>query len=523
MTHGPISIDYAVIAFYGLGLLLLAVAATRRGGGAREYFLASRAASWPTVGLSLLASNISSTTMVGLAGAAYLSGISVYNYEWMAGVVLVMFVALMLPTLLASGVYTMPELLERRYDRTTRLYFAGLTLFLNLAVDAAGTLYAGAFLFKLLYPGVELWIIVAVLALAAGLYTAAGGMRAVLYTEVMQALILLGGSAVIAVAAFGRAGGWGAIVAAVPADKLSLIRPLDDPTLPWLGLLTGVPILGFYFWCTNQFMVQRVLAARSLDHGRWGCLFAGLLKLPVLWLMVLPGTAALLFAPDLGEADLVYPTLLFDLIPNGFMGIVIAGFLAAAMSSLAATFNAAATIVTMDFVRPAFPDIGDRALTRCGRIATVAFMIAAAAWAPQVLRFPSLWQYLQAVLAYAVPPAVVLFLAGLLWRRASSSGAHAAILVGILAGAALFLLGPVSGRFEIHFLYAAPIILLASGAAMMLGSLLRPARESSPLLWTRAHWRSESAALASVPWWQNYRYQGLGLMLLTAAVVFAFR
>lgn len=521
--HEPIFIDYAVIAFYAIGLLLLAIGATRQSAGANEYFLASRAASWPTVGLSLLASNISSTTLVGLAGAAYLSGISVYNYEWMAGVVLVIFVVIMLPSLLASGVYTMPELLERRYDRPTRLYFAALTLFLNFAVDAAGTLYAGAFLFKLLYPDAALWVIVAGLALAAGLYTAAGGMRAVLYTEVMQALILLGGSAVIAVAAFNHAGGWGAITAAVPAEKLSLIRPLDDPVLPWLGLLTGVPILGFYFWCTNQFMVQRVLAARNLDHGRWGCLFAGLLKLPVLYLMVLPGTAALLIAPDLDQADMVYPTLMFELIPTGFLGIVIAGFLAAAMSSLAATFNAAATIVTIDFVRPAFPSISDRALTRCGRIATIAFMIAAAAWAPQVLQFPSLWQYLQAVLAYAVPPVVVLFLAGLLWRRASSTGAHAAILLGIATGAALFLLGPVLGRIDLHFLYAAPIILVASLLAMVLGSLVRPATGSSPLLWTRGVWQAESVALADKPWWQNYRLQGAALLGLTAAVVFVFR
>ncbi|MCZ4340798.1 sodium/solute symporter [Sphingomonadaceae bacterium G21617-S1] len=523
MMRGPASIDYAVIALYALGLVVLAVAATRKGGGAQEYFLASRGASWPTVGLSLLASNISSTTMVGLAGAAYLSGISVFNYEWMAAVVLVIFVTLMLPALLASGVYTMPELLERRYDRPTRLYFAMLTLFLNLVVDAAGTLYAGGFLFHLLYPDVPLSMIIALLALTAGLYTAAGGMRAVLYTEVMQALILLGGSAVIAVAAFDHAGGWSAVVAAVPPDKLSLIRPLDDPTLPWLGLVIGVPILGFYFWCTNQFMVQRVLAARSVDHGRWGCLFAGLLKLPILWLMVLPGTAALLIAPDLSRADMVYPTLLFSLIPNGFLGIVIAGFLAAAMSSLAATFNAAATIVTIDFVRPAFPRASGRALTRCGQIATLGFMIAAAAWAPQVVRFPSLWQYLQSVLAYAVPPVVVLFLAGLLWRRASSSGAHAAILAGVATGGALFLLGPVSGRIDLHFLYAAPIILTASTIGMIIASLIRPARQLSPLLWTRAHWHAESAALACVPWWQNYRIHGAALLMLTAALVFAFR
>jgi len=521
--HMPGLVDYAVIAFYGAGLLLIAIASARRGSGAREYFLASRTAGWPTVGLSLLASNISSTTLVGLAGAAYLSGISVYNYEWMAAVVLVAFVVFMLPTLLASGVYTMPEFLERRYDRATRLWFAALTLFLTLAVDAAGTLYAGGFLFRMAYPEVPFWVVVTTIAVVAGLYTAAGGMRAVLHTEVMQALILIGGSAVIAVAAFDKAGGWHSVITTVPPDRLSLIRPLDDPVLPWLGLLTGVPILGFYFWCTNQFMVQRVLSARNLDHGRWGCLFAGLLKLPVLYLMVLPGIAALLISPGLERADMVYPTLLFDLLPIGLMGVVIAGFLAAAMSSLAASFNAAATIVSIDFIKTARPSISDRALTRCGRAATILFMFTAAAWAPQVMNFPSLWQYLQSILAYAVPPVVVLFLAGLLWRRASSLGAHLAIAVGMATGALLFLLGPVTHRIALHFLYVAPLILAASSLAMLVGSLVRPATDDSPALWTTKNWKAESRALATVVWWRNYRVQSVALLALTAAVVFAFR
>lgn len=521
--HMPGFVDYAVIALYAVGLLLITIASARHDSGAREYFLASRAASWPTVGLSLLASNISSTTLVGLAGAAYLSGISVYNYEWMAAAVLVAFVVFMLPALLASGVYTMPEFLERRYDRATRLWFAGLTLFLTMAVDAAGTLYAGGFLFRLIYPDAPLWLIVAGIAIVAGLYTAAGGMRAVLHTEVMQALILLGGSAVIAVAALDKAGGWQAILGAVPAAKLSLIRPLDDPVLPWLGLLTGVPILGVYFWCTNQFMVQRVLSARSLDHGRWGCLFAGLLKLPVLYLMVLPGIAALVFSPGLKRADLVYPTLLFDLLPTGLMGVVIAGFLAAAMSSLAASFNAAATIVSIDFVRTARPAISDRSLARCGRAATILFMIAAALWAPQVVRFASLWHYLQSVLAYAVPPVVALFAAGLFWRRASRLGAHLAIVAGMGTGALLFLLGPIAGRISLHFLYAAPMILGVSAIAMIAGSLLRPSADAGPALWTRGSWKAESEALAGVPWWRNYRVQGAALLACTAAIVFAFR
>ncbi len=517
--------DIGVIGAYALAVIALAWSASRRRRGANEYFLASRGSNWAVVGLSLLASNISSTTLVGLAGAAYLTGISVFDYEWMAGVVLVGFIIVMLPAILRSGVYTVPEFLERRYGRAIRLYFAALTLFLNIVVDAAGTLYAGAYLVHLLYPGVPSWLFTVALTLAAGAYAATGGMRAVMRTEVLQALVLLAGSTVIAGVAIDHAGGWTHVMRAVPPAHLSLIRPADDPGLPWPGLLLGVPILGFYFWCTNQFMVQRVLSARSLDHGRWGCLFAGLLKLPVLYLMVLPGTAALLLYPDIAKSDLVYPTLVFDLLPGGLLGLVLAGFLAAAMSSLAAAFNSAATLFTMDFVRVWKPDMGDRALARIGGLATLSFMALAAAWAPQIAHFPSLWQYLQSILAYAVPPVVTIMLGGLLWRRANAAGAGAAIIAGLIGGMALFVAGPLGGAIDLHFLYVAPLLLLLSLAALVVGSLARPdsTADIGELLWTRATWTAETRALAGRRWWMNYRVQSAALLGATAVLVVVFR
>jgi SSS family solute:Na+ symporter len=524
-VNRPGSVDFAVIGLYALAVALLAWRASRRIRSPGEYFLASRGSNWAIVGLSMLASNISSVTLVGLAGSAYLTGISVFDYEWWAAVVLVGFTLFMLPAILTSGVYTVPEFLERRYSRGLRSWFALMTLFLNLAVDAAGTLYAGGALFQSLYPGLPLWTISFGLTIVAGAYAVAGGMRAVLHTEVLQAVVLLIGSALIATTAITGVGGWDALMHGVPASHLSLIRPLDDPTLPWLGMLTGVPILGFYFWCTNQLVVQRVLSARSIEHGRWGCLFAGLLKLPVLYLMVLPGTAALILYPGIRSSELVYPTLLFGLLPHGVLGIVLAGFLAAAMSSLAATFNAAATLFTMDFVHPRLPRLGPAALTRIGRIATLAFMAIAASWAPQIARFPSLWQYLQSVLAFAVPPIVAIVLAGLFWRRASATGAKAAAIVGLAGGAALFAAGPLTGAIDLHFLYVAPILLLLSGGTIVAVSLAHPASGSAhlPLMWTRATWQADSLALAARPWWQNYRLQGLGLLAITAAIVFSFR
>lgn len=522
---GPL--DLAVIALYALGIVVLGLVVSRRRASADDYFLASRSSTWPMIGLALLASNISSTTLIGLAGAAYGTGISVYDYEWMATVVLAFFCVFFLPFLLRSQVYTLPEYLERRYDRRARVYFSALTLFLNIVVDTAGTLYGGAIMLKLILPQWPLWEIVAVLALSAGVYTVAGGLRAVLWTETVQAVILLGASMFIAFFAFDKAGGWDAVLRAVDPAKLSLIRPPGDPGVPWPGLVLGVPLLGFYFWCTNQFMVQRVLSAKDERHGRWGALFAGLLKLPVLYVMVLPGTAAILLYPHLDRPDLVYPTLIFDLLPTGLVGVVVAGFFAAIMSSIASTFNSAATLVTMDFIRPRLPQAGGAALVRAGRIATIAFMVLAVAWAPQIERFASLWQYLQAVLAYAVPPVCALFLVGLFWRRANAAGAFAAILVGLAGGAALFWANVLSPQpLGLHFLLVAPILFALSASVLVAVSLSTAAPASAQvdtMLWTRAFYREETRALAGEPWWRNYRVQSVALLALTAAIVWTFR
>ncbi|MCE3002007.1 MAG: sodium:solute symporter [Xanthomonadaceae bacterium] len=519
-------LDLAVVAAYLVGVVALGLWAARRAQGAEGFFLASRASRWPTIGFALLASNISSTTLVGLAGAAYAMGISVYNYEWMATVVLAFFCVFFLPFLLRSGVYTLPEFLERRYSRGARVYFSGLTLFLNVFVDTAGTLYGGALMFKLVMPEVPLWQIVAALAASAGLYTVVGGLRAVMITEVVQAVLLLGASVLVAWLAFDAAGGWSQVMANVGPAKLSLIRPADDPGVPWTGLVLGVPLLGFYFWCTNQFMVQRVLSARDENHGRWGSLFAGLLKLPVLFLMVLPGTCAILLYPELSDPDLVYPTLLFDLLPAGLLGLALAGFLAAIMSSIASTFNSAATLVTMDFVRPAAPRLDDRALVATGRVATVGFMLVAVAWAPQIERFDSLRQYLQAVLAYAVPPVVALFVVGLFWTRANARGALATIIVGLVGGAALFHANVLAAQpLGLHFLLVAPLLFAACVFVLVLVSAFSAPDpgDRSALQWTPASFNAETRALAGQPWWSNYRVQAVALLAATAVLVWWFR
>jgi len=519
--HG---IDYGLIGAYLVAVLALGFWIGRRHRNASDYFLAGRSMTWVFVGVSLFASNISSTTLVGLAGDAYATGIAVFNYEWMATVVLVFFAVFLLPFLLRSGVYTMPEFLGLRFGAGVRRYFSLLTLFLNIVVDTAGSLYAGGIILRLVFPGIELgWIVVA-LAIFAGVYTMAGGLAAVIYTDFIQTVLLVIGAVVISWIAFAKVGGWEGMTAGLDPARLSLVRPAGDEAMPWPGLLLGVPLLGFYFWCANQFMAQRALSAKSLGHGRGGLLLAGALKLPVLFVMVLPGTMAIHLYPELPNADLVYPTLMFDLLPTGLLGLCLAGFVAALMSQIDSTLNSASTLVTMDFVRPARPDFDERQLMWAGRVTTLVFMLLAAAWAPQIERFESLFRYLQQVLAYTIPPVVVLFMATIFSARSNRTGAWACLIAGTLAGAGLFLVNGVWGWTEIHFLYVAPIGCAVSLVALVLGNLLHagPVEETLPLRWTPAFFREESERLKGVPWWRNYRVWSVVLVAVTAVLVGVF-
>jgi SSS family solute:Na+ symporter len=516
-------LDWLVVAAYTAGLILLGLLMSRRRVGPVDYFLASRATHWPVIGLALLASNMSSTALVGLAGGAYALGISVYDYEWSAVLVLAFFCIFLLPSIIRSQTYTMPEFLERRYDRRVRLHFAVLTLFLNIFVDSAGVLYSGSLVCQLLFPGWPLWLIVALLAGTAGLYTTLGGLRAVIYTEAVQAIVLMAGALMISIGAFSRAGGWHAVMSSVPPAAVSLIRPVGDAGVPWPGLLLGIPLLGFYYWCTNQSIVQRMLSAKDLDQARWGALFAGLLKLPVLFVIVLPGTCALLLFPKLPRPDLVYPNLIMHLLPTGLVGLVVAGFVAATMVSIASMLNSASTLITMDVIRQFRPGFSDTQVVRVGRVSTAALLVVAVVWAPQLQFFPSLWQYLQAVLAYAVPPVVALFLVGMFWRRANADAAAATMVLGSLGGFALFVINVVFRWTHIHFLYAAPI-LTAFDVAILVGfSLRHPAAARGSDEWTIGLAQRDRAPGKRVPVWQDYRYQAAALVALTAAVVIAFR
>ncbi|KAK3880210.1 hypothetical protein Pcinc_015279 [Petrolisthes cinctipes] len=492
-----------------------------------DYFLAGRASSWPLVGLSIYASNISSTTLVGLAGSAYKHGLAVYNYEWMATLILVVMAFVMLPGLIRSQVFTLPELLQLMYCPAARYYFSAINIVINIVMQTAGSLYAGALLLQVLLPNWALWHIMLALGSLAAFYTVLGGLTAVMVTDAVQAVLLLVGSIIMTVAAVMKAGGWNAVVAAQPQGHFSIIRPLEDSSVPWLGL-PGVFLLGFYFYATNQFMAQRMLSVRSVEHGQWAAMLTGLLKLSGLFVMVLPGLAARVLYPDLTHADLVYPTLLFDLLPTGLRGLVLSGFLAALMSMLDSTMNGVATLFTMDFIRPAFPNITQGKLLLVGQVTTVVVVVVAVAWAPQIQHFPSLFKYMQQILAYSVSPVLALYIVGFFWQGGTPTAAMVTIAIGTIAGLAFFLAIEVFQVLNFHFLYVPSILLVLSIMILVIGSLLDPRHkkvdhlQKRPALWSLKEFREETKALKKKPLWQNYRLQSVVVLILTFAILIAF-
>ena len=599
------SIDIGIMILYGVLIIAYGLYHAKRK-NSEEYFLAGRDMTWPIVGISLFAANISSSTLVGLAGDAFKTNTHVYNYEWFAAIILVFFAIFFLPFYLRSRVYTMPEFLERRYDSRSRYYFSFITVIGNVLIDTAASLYVGNIVLKLMFPGMESWIIIVILAVAAAAYTIPGGLNSVIQTEVVQALLLIFGSMLLTYFAFEQVGGWSGLISGLneraaagqltaetasggtrtfqnAGEILSLVRPADDKFMPWTGLLLGVPILGFYFWANNQFMVQRVLGAKSLNHGRWGALFAGLLKIPVLFIMVFPGTVAILLYSDLDLTfmnyalpgggicenlsdcpNATYPLLLFNLLPTGILGLVLAGLLAAMMSSVSATFNSASTLVTMDFVQKYRPNMTSEQLVRTGQITTLVLVVLASAWAPMIERFDSLWEYLQKVLSYIAPPVAATFLVGLFWKRANGNGSIAGLLAGFFVAVIMVIATVIGVRAasagieasswvtylnSIHFLHFTFFLFVVCTIINVLVSSLTPAQElifqrrasiddaeanpaihpgdmisdkRSNYIWRKELFTEETKELEDLPWYKNYRILAIFLLIITAIVVGKF-
>ena len=451
-----------------------------------DYFLANRNLGWFVIGASILASNVGSEHIVGLAGTAASSGVVMGHYELHSWIVLTLG-WVFVPFYMRSMVYTMPEFLERRFNAKARWLLSIIQLLSYVIAKAAVTIYAGALVFNTLL-GVDFWTGAIILVIVTGVYTVFGGLHAVMYTEAIQAIVLLLGSAVLMFIGMGKVGGWDNLVHSLPKEKLNMFPPLSDPQFPWAGILFASPIVGLWYWCTDQHIVQRCLAAKNETQARRGTIFAAYLKLMPFFIFMIPGLIAFSLHQqgklNMTETDTAFPTLVKEIMPTGLRGLLAGGLLAALMSSLASVYNACSTLFTMDIYKKMKPEAGNKELVRVGRMATGAVVILGMIWIPLMQNISkNLYGYLQSVQSYLAPPIAAAFLLGVFSKRINAKGAYAAMVTGFIIGILKLVLelnqkhlsGMLLDFATWNFLYFCIFLFILSITVMIVVSFATPA------------------------------------------------
>lgn len=430
------TLDWIVIGLYFLIIAGVAVWVMTRGqSNTEDYFLAGRNIGWFIVGASIFASNIGSEHIVGLAGAGAGGKIPMLIYELHAWLVITLG-WVFLPFYLRSGVFTMPEFLERRFNASTRWFLSVFSLIAYVLTKVSVTVYAGGIVIASIL-NIDFWTGALATVVLTGIYTVVGGMRAVVYTEALQTIVLVFGAAALTFIGLDAVGGWSGLKESLEPGYLNMWRPASDPDFPWPSLVITSTIVGTWYWCTDQYIVQRVLAARNIKEGRRGTIFGGFLKLTPVFLFLIPGVIALALK-NKGELqwdspDGAFSALLMNKMPVGFRGLVVAGLLAALMSSLASVFNSCSTLFTVDIYKKLYPQTPEKKLLSIGRIATAIVVLLGILWIPIMQNISGvLYEYLQSVQSYIAPPITSVFLLGIFYKRINSHGALTTLIVGLL-------------------------------------------------------------------------------------------
>ena len=454
-----VTLDWIVIAAFAavlIGIIVWVFKQKEETSG--DYFLAGRGATWVAIGASIFASNIGSEHLIGLAGAGASSGMAMAHWEiqgWMILILGWVFV----PFYSRSMVTTMPEFLERRYNKESRTILSIISLISYVLTKVAVTVYAGGLVFKEVF-GIEslwgidfFWISAIGLVLITAIYTVIGGMKSVLYTSVLQTPILLLGSVIIVVLGLRALGGWDEMMRITSAVQINeygdtmtnLIRSNRDADFPWLGVLIGSSVIGFWYWCTDQYIVQRVLSGKNETQSRRGTIFGAYLKLTPVFLFMIPGMIAFAMAQkgvvingevfSLTSSDAAFPTLVAKLLPAGVKGLVVSGILAALMSSLASLFNSSAMLFTIDFYKKYKPEASEKKLLHVGRLATVVVVVLGILWIPIMRSVGNvLYEYLQDVQSVLSPGIAAAFLLGILWTKATPKAGMWGMITGFVIG-----------------------------------------------------------------------------------------
>lgn len=482
-------LDIALIGTYFVVLMALACYFSRREKTSTDYFLAGRGTGWLVIGASLFASNISSEHFVSLAGSGASRGLAVGHFEWLACLVVLMMGWMFVPVYFSSGVSTTPEFLERRYGRASRIYLSSVSLVAYVLTRISVILFAGSLLLHQMV-GWDVVTAAVVMVCVAGVYSVAGGLKAIVHLDVFQSAVLLAGAALLTGLGLREVGGWDGLQHKVPQEFFHMMKPPSDPDFPWTGILFGAPVLSLWYWCTDQYTVQRVLSGKSIDQARSGAILAGFLKILPVFVLVLPGLIAHALSGDSTLGARAYPVLAAcTLLPPGVKGLVVMSLMAALISSLASCFNSSSALFTMDFYREIRPHVAEKELVLVGRLATTALVILAILWVPFMRYISSqIFGYLQRVQAYVGPPIAAVFVIGILWPRVNAKGAICSLCVGTIAGALRLVLelldkaghlgcALLEEMARIHFLHFAAL-LFALSATVLIGVSLFTAQRS---------------------------------------------
>ena len=511
MTQASLGIpvvDLIIIVTYMLGILAVGVLSTRGlGRTASGYFLADRSLRWGMVGSAMFAANISTIHLVGLAASGYSDGLVWGNFEWMATFTLVLLGLVFAPFYFRSRISTLPEFLEKRYGPGSRVMLAFMAILAALFIHIGMSLYAGAAVFRQFF-GIDVVTSIVIISLVTGIYTILGGLKAVVVTEAIQSVILILGAVIVTAFAVLALPSHGIhtlaeFKAAVKPDQLSMLQTRSAAGLNWYAIFLGYPILGIWYWCTDQTIVQRVLGSRTEKDAQHGALFAGLLKILPVFILVFPGVVGYVLFRDVIGADpnQTLPVLLVRLIPTGLKGVIAAGLLAALMSTIAAALNSSATLVAVDIIKRIKPQTSDRAQVRIGQISTVVVMLLAMAWSTQGGRYTSIFEAINTIASYLAPPITAVFLWGVFWKRGTRQAALTTLVAGFLIGVVSFLIDlPVFGTEKvithglgIPFMMQAWWMFCLCSVIFVVVSLLTP--RPDPETVAALTWKSPSAVL----------------------------
>lgn len=538
-----------VLAYFAVVLLIARWATIRRKHSQNtkasvDYFLSGKSEGWFVIGAALFASNIGSEIILGLAGSGARADMPNAQFEILASLVLILLGWVFVPFYLKTGVYTMPQFLELRYSSAARTYLSVVSILAYVLTKISLIIFSGALIFDMF--GIPFWTGAIIIVLSTGFYTVLGGLTAVIYTDLIQTFILLAGTLAVTFVGLDQLGGWGemtntiAAASAQPGNPglqqfFNMWRPMSDTNYPWTGMLFGAPILGVWYWCTDQFIVQKVLSAKDISEARRGSLFAGFLKLLPVFIFLLPGIIAYalmkkgLLVYSLDNPDQAMPAMITTLLPVGLKGLAIAALLAALMSSLSSAFNSVSTLFTIDFYKRFKPDASEKQLVWVGQVATVVLVVVSLAWIPfmKTLMGGGMFHYLQSIQAYISPPIAAVFLLGLFNRRINARGAIVALWSGFLLGITRLvaefmakegMLEVTSGSLlqtllSINFLHFALFLFLFCSVILVLVSLTAPQQSAEQL--ELVTYRKDAA-----PRSPNFTTDLLLTLFLVAAVLF---